>query len=157
SYNEHRSMLLHCFSYKGWAVVLLAAASINMHAATKEADFGKMPDGTPIKIYTLTNKNGVEAKITNYGGIITSLSAPDRAGKMADVVLGFDSLAGYLSNPGPYLGALIGRYGNRIGKAQFTLNGHEYHLEKNDGANTLHGGLHGFDKRVWSSQIQPDG
>ena len=130
-----------------------------MPAATNEtqAEFGKMPDGTAVQIYTLTNSRGVEAKITNYGGILVSLRAPDRQGAMADVVLGFDSLAGYLANPGPFFGALIGRYGNRIGHARFTLNGVEYHLDKNDGDNSLHGGARGFDKRVWTARELPDG
>ena len=125
-------------------------------ASETQADFGRMPDGSSARIYTLTNKNGVEARITNYGGILISLKAPDRNGEMADVVLGFDSLAGYLANPGPFFGALIGRYANRIGHARFSLDGMEYHLEKNDGENSLHGGAHGFDKRVWSSRALPD-
>ena len=128
-----------------------------MQANITQADFGRMPDGTAIQIYSLTNKSGVQARITNYGGILVSLKAPDRHGAMADVVLGFDSLAGYLANPGPFFGALIGRYGNRIGHAKFSLNGVEYHLEKNDGDNSLHGGAHGFDKRVWTPRPLPDG
>ena len=130
-----------------------------MQAAGKitRADFGKLPDGTAIQIYTLTNQHGVEARVTNYGGILVSLTVPDRKGNTADVILGFDSLAGYLSNPGPFLGALIGRYANRIGGAHFTLNGVDYRLEKNNGANTLHGGFHGFDKRVWTARELPDG
>jgi aldose 1-epimerase len=116
-----------------------------------------MPDGTAIQIYSLTNKSGVQARVTNYGGILVSLKAPDRHGAMADVILGFDSLEGYLANPGPFFGALIGRYGNRIGHAKFSLNGVEYHLEKNDGDNSLHGGAHGFDKRVWTPRPLPDG
>jgi aldose 1-epimerase len=93
-----------------------------MSAATKatQSDFGKMPDGTAIQLFTLTNQNGIQARITNYGGIVVSLTAPDRKGAMADVVLGFDSLAGYLANPGPHFGALIGRYGNRIGLIRCT-------------------------------------
>lgn len=130
-----------------------------MQAAGKitKADFGKLPDGTAIQIYTLTNPQGIEARITNYGGILVSLTVPDRQGRKADVVLGFDTLAGYLANPGPFLGALIGRYANRIGGARFTLDGVEYHLEKNNGANSLHGGAHGFDKRVWAARELPDG
>ena len=128
-----------------------------MQANITQADFGRMPDGTAIQIYSLTNKSGVQARITNYGGILVSLQAPDRKGALADVVLGFDSLAGYLANPGPFFGALIGRYGNRIGHAKFSLNGVEYHLEKNDGDNSLHGGAHGFDKRVWTPRPLPDG
>jgi aldose 1-epimerase len=145
---------------KRWtAAVLLLAGTVAMQAAEKitRADFGKLPDGTAIQIYTLTKQNGVEARITNYGGIVQSLTVPDRKGESADVILGFDTLAGYLANPGPFLGALIGRYANRIGGARFTLDGVEYHLEKNNGANSLHGGFHGFDKRVWTARELPDG
>src|SRR5215472_1974880 len=116
-----------------WTAVLLTGGAIMTLASETQADFGRMPDGSSARIYTLTNKNGVEARITNYGGILISLKAPDRHGEMADVVLGFDSLAGYLANPGPFFGALVGRYANRIGHARLSLDGMEYHLEKNDG------------------------
>ena len=118
---------------------------------------GKEPfgshDGKTVDLYTLTSTEGATVKISSYGGIITSWTAPDRSGKQADVVLGFKNLAGY-TNPaylatGPYFGALIGRYGNRIGGARFSLNGVEYQLAANDGPNNLHGGPKGFDKRIW--------
>lgn len=112
--------------------------------------FGKTSDGKDVEIYTLKNKNGVEASIITYGGILTSLKIPDANGKIDDVVLGFDSMDGYLKDP-PYFGALIGRYGNRIGKGKFTLNGTEYKLAINNGANTLHGGVKGFDKALWKA------
>jgi len=130
-----------------------------MNAATsiKRSDFGKTRDGAAVSLYTLTNKNGLQARITNYGGIVVSLTAPDHNGTMADIVLGFDSLDGYVANPGPFFGALIGRYGNRIGHARFSLNGVEYKLDKNDGENTLHGGSRGFDKRVWTPRELSDG
>lgn len=115
----------------------------------KGRPFGKTADGTPVEIYTLTNAHGMEAQIMTYGGIVVSLKAPDRSGKMADVVLGYDTLDGYLKDNGPYMGALIGRYGNRIANGKFTLNGVEYTLAKNNGENHLHGGLKGFDKVVW--------
>ncbi len=124
---------------------------------TTRADFGKTRDGVAVSIYTLKNQNSVTARITNYGGILVSLETPDRNGAMADIVLGFDSLDGYLAHPGPFFGALIGRYANRIGEARFRLNGHEYRLDKNDGANSLHGGARGFDKRVWMPRELPDG
>lgn len=129
-----------------------------MSAATtiRKADFGKTRAGAPVSIYTLTNAHGVEARIMTYGGILVSLKTPDREGKLADVVLGFDSVEGYQANPGPFFGALIGRYANRIGHARFRLGGMEYHLDKNDGANTLHGGARGFDKRVWTARELPD-
>lgn len=117
----------------------------------KKSDFGKMPDGQPVELFTLTNKNGMQVEITNYGGAIVSILAPDRNGKMADVVLGFENLKGYLGNQ-PFFGALVGRYANRIAKAKFTLDGHEYKLAANDGPNTLHGGLKGFDKHVWTAR-----
>jgi aldose 1-epimerase len=115
-----------------------------------------MPDGTGVQIFTLTNAHGLEARIITYGGAVASLKTPDRAGAMGDIVQGFDSIAGYLS-PEPYFGALIGRYGNRIGHAKFSLNGKDYTLPKNDGENTLHGGERGFDKRVWTGRELPDG
>jgi len=130
-----------------------------MPAATTltHADFGKTSDGVAVSIFTLTNQSGISARITNYGGILVSLAAPDRSAKPADIVLGFDSLDGYLANAGPFFGALIGRYANRIGHAQFTLDGHQYHVDKNDGENSLHGGARGFDKRVWTPRELPDG
>ena len=116
----------------------------------KKLDFGKLPDGTSIELYTLSNAKGMQAGIITYGGIVVSLTAPDRTGKYADVVLGMADLAGYLTPP-PYFGAIIGRYGNRIGHAQFSLDGKVFRLPANDGANTLHGGLKGFDKHVWKA------
>ena len=112
-------------------------------------DWGET-DGKKVSLYTLTNKNGVQVKITNYGGIVTSWITPDKNGSKSDIVLGFDSLQGYLSKP-PYFGAIIGRYGNRIGKAQFKLDGNTYKLAANNGVNSLHGGEKGFDKVVWDA------
>ena len=109
-------------------------------------------DGKPIEVYTLTNAAGVQVKAMSYGGIITSWRVPDRQGRFADIVLGYDDPAAYLKNNSPYFGAIIGRYGNRIGKARFTLDGHAYPLAANDGANHLHGGLRGFDKVLWAAQ-----
>ena len=114
-----------------------------------EAPFGKTRDGTEVRIYTLRNARGMEARITNYGGTITSLTAPDRKGRFEDVVLGFDSLDGYLDEHNPYFGALIGRYANRIAGGRFKLNRESYTLAVNNGVNTLHGGKKGFDKVVW--------
>ncbi len=113
--------------------------------------FGTAPGGQAADVYTLTNKRGVEARVTNYGGIILSLRVPDRNGRFDDVVLGYDSLAGYLAES-PYFGALIGRYGNRIAKGRFTLDGRQYTLATNNGVNHLHGGLKGFDKVVWTAE-----
>ncbi|MCC6393908.1 MAG: galactose mutarotase [Bryobacterales bacterium] len=117
----------------------------------RKQPFGQTKNGESVELYTLTNRNGVETSITNYGGRVVTLKVPDRAGKFADVVLGFDTLDGYLGNS-PYFGALIGRYGNRIGKAKFTLDGKEYKLAANNGPNALHGGVLGFDKVVWNGE-----
>ena len=114
--------------------------------------FGKTTDGRAVEIYTLRNRNGMEARITNYGGIIVSLTAPDRDGKFADVVVGYDRLDDYLKGAS-YFGALIGRYANRIGGAKFALNGRTYTLAPNNGSNSLHGGIKGFDKVVWDAKV----
>ena len=114
-----------------------------------KADFGKTADGTPVQLYTLRNGHGMEATIMTYGGIVTSLKTPDRNGNFGDVVLGYDSLDGYLKST-PYFGALIGRYGNRIAKGKFSLDGVEYSLATNNVPNSLHGGVKGFDKVVWT-------
>jgi len=120
---------------------------------TKES-FGKTPDGKQVDLYTLTNANGIRARISSYGAILVSLQLPDRQGKLADVALGFDTLDGYFTDH-PYFGVTVGRYGNRIGGAKFTLNGVEYKLAANNGPNHLHGGIKGFDKVLWEAeQIQ---
>ena len=128
----------------------------NSAAMPTSASFGKTSDGTEVQLFTLTNANGVKASITNFGGILTSLMVPDKDGKLGDVILGFDNVGGYQSpeflKSGPYFGALIGRYGNRIKDGKFTLDGKAYTLAKNNGANTLHGGKVGFDKVVWQAE-----
>ncbi len=108
-------------------------------------------EGKPVKLYTLKNANGLVLKVTNYGAIITELHVPDRDGTLADVVLGFDDLDGYLKGS-PYFGALVGRCANRIARGHFTLDGKEYQLATNDGPNHLHGGVKGFDKYVWDAE-----
>jgi aldose 1-epimerase len=118
------------------------------------APFGTTPDGTAVEAFTLKNANGLELRAITYGGIITSLKTPDRNGAMADIVLGFDALDGYLKGH-PFFGAIIGRYGNRIGKGRFILGGTEYKLATNNGPNHLHGGPRGFDKQVWNAEILP--
>ena len=114
-----------------------------------------MPDGTAVKQFTLTNASGAEVRAISYGAILVSIKVPDRAGRFGDVVIGHDSLDGYLTRS-RFFGALVGRYGNRIGGAQFTLDGHTYSLAKNNGANHLHGGLKGFDKVVWQGSVNKD-
>lgn len=127
----------------------LPSSSQNSPKVAKAA-FGTTKDGQPVDIYTVTNSHGMELKALNFGGIIVSLRVPDKAGKSEDVVLGFDNLAGYEEN-NPHFGALIGRYGNRIANGEFKLNGETYHLPKNNGPNTLHGGVKGFDKMMWQA------
>jgi len=112
-------------------------------------------DGKSVFLYTLTNKNGVVVTISNYGGTITSWVVPDKNGKPGSIVLGFDSLTGYLEHP-PYFGALVGRYGNRIANGKFKIGDSVYHLATNNGKNHLHGGLKGFDKVVWSASPTTD-
>lgn len=114
--------------------------------------FGRLPDGTGVTLYTLTNKNGLKADIINYGGIVVSLYVPDKNGRFDDVVLGYDKLEDYIDRS-PCFGALIGRHANRLEGATFVLNGITYMLNKNEGNNQLHGGLKGFDKRVWDAKI----
>jgi aldose 1-epimerase len=113
--------------------------------------FGHLSDGRAADLYTLTNTGGLVAKITNWGGIVTELHTPDRAGKLGDVVLGFDSLAPYEAKH-PFFGALVGRVGNRIANARFALDGVVYQLAANDGPHALHGGLRGFDKVLWTAE-----
>jgi aldose 1-epimerase len=119
-----------------------------------ESSFGQLPAGTPVELYTLRNSHGMESTIMTYGGIVTSLKVPDKNGQFSDVVLGYDNLDGYLKST-PYFGALIGRYGNRIAKGKFTLDGVEYTLATNNMPNALHGGLKGFDKVVWTARSLP--
>jgi aldose 1-epimerase len=113
--------------------------------------FGVMNDGRAVDLFTLTNRNGLEAKITNYGGIVTRLAVPDRNGRLGDVVLGYDSLSSYVAKT-PYFGCIVGRYGNRIAKAKFKLDGKTVRLTVNDGPNQLHGGRAGFDKVLWTAE-----
>src|SRR5450631_359694 len=147
-------------TYNRWSTFALMGAltlaCLTQASAQKETSkvkkqaYGKMPNGAAVELYTLTNAKGMEAGIITYGGTVVSLTAPDRNGKYADVVLGMDDVAGYMKATA-FFGAIIGRYGNRIGHAQFTLEGKTHKLPANDHANTLHGGPAGFDKHVWSA------
>ncbi len=159
-----------------FAIILCAVAVLNGQGSAPRGrgvtrgPFGKTSDGKAVEIYTLTNANGVEIKAMTYGCIITSLKVPDRAGTFGDIVLGYDTLDGYLKDS-PYFGAVVGRYGNRIAKGRFTLDGRTYSLATNNGPNHLHGGNKGFDKVVWNaaekrsadgvgvtfSRVSPDG
>ena len=120
-------------------------------ATVVRSAFGRLPEGAEVDLYTLSNATGMEVRVINYGGIVTAIKVPDRSGTPADVVLGFDSLEGYVKNP-PYFGAVVGRYANRIAKAQFSLDGKTYRLAATNGPNTLHGGVKGFDKAVWQAE-----
>ena len=141
------------------AMALFVAMLTSCSARTETSDIGNTamkttwgmtPEGKTVELYTLRNSKGAEARIMNYGGVLVSLKVPDRSGALGDVVAGLDSFQDYLKPP-PYFGAIIGRYGNRIGNARFSLNGVEYTLAKNDGENSLHGGVRGFDKRLWQA------
>ena len=135
------------------AVLIVSSALVALAQATvTKSSFGKTAAGENVDLYVLRNVNGMETKITNFGGIVVALTAPDRNGAFADVVLGFNDLESYLTKNNPYFGALIGRYGNRIGKGRFKLNGVEYKLAVNNGENHLHGGIKGFDKVIWTGR-----
>jgi aldose 1-epimerase len=129
------------------------ANSKSQMARVTKSSFGKLPDGHEADLYTLENAKGLIAKTTNYGAIITEVHVPDRHGKLADVVLGFDNLGQYLQKH-PYFGATVGRFANRIAKGRFTLDGKTYTLAVNNGPNHLHGGLKGFDKMLWKAEPQ---
>jgi aldose 1-epimerase len=145
------------------AACFLQACAANDNAIKEKTEvkkqvYGTMPDGTAVDLYTLTNSKGMQAGIITYGGAVVQLMAPDRAGKAGDVVIAMDDLAG-MRKQDAFFGALIGRYGNRIGHAQFTLDGQTYKLPANNGENTLHGGPEGFDKKVWRAEAgaSPEG
>jgi aldose 1-epimerase len=144
--------------FKSVAPLLLAGLLAGCSSAPTAHDnlgrqvFGHTPDGTPVYLFTLRNAQGAEVRICNYGGLVLSLKVPDRNGKMGDVVLGYDNLSDYIKET-PYFGALIGRYGNRIAKGQFTLDGRQYTLATNNYPNSLHGGVKGFDKVIWQPSL----
>ncbi|QNA88278.1 galactose mutarotase [Massilia sp. Dwa41.01b] len=124
-----------------------------MQTGIVQAPFGQLPGGEEVTVFTLANGSGMRVNILDFGGIITEIHVPDRAGRLADVALGFDTLAPYL-NDSPYFGALIGRYGNRIAGGRFTLDGRQYLLPVNNGKNHLHGGVPGFDRVKWQARVE---
>ena len=126
-------------------------SSRGMRGNIRKQPFGKTASGEQIDLYSLTNKKGMEVSITNFGATVVTLRVPDRSGKAADVVLGFDDLEGY-ENGKSYFGATVGRYANRIAGGQFSIGGKSYTLPKNNGNNTLHGGIVGFNKKVWKAR-----
>jgi len=141
------------------ALILCAAATASSFAGMNQRlkarigkhPFGKLADGTLVDLYTLTNKNGLQAQITNYGGALVALKIPDRRGHLGDIVLGYDEPTGYVQDSS-FIGALIGRYANRIARGKFSLAGVEYQLAQNNGVNHLHGGPRGFYKVVWQAR-----
>src|SRR5580658_499123 len=140
------------------AALALFALSASVGRAAGASKVEKLPfgvaDGRAVDLYVLTDSGGMVAKVITYGATLTELDTPDRNGNMDDVVLGFDSIDGYLQKE-PYFGAIVGRVGNRIAKGRFTLNGQTYQLATNDGPNHLHGGNKGFDKVIWSAEAVP--
>ncbi len=143
----------------GAAVCLLAACTLReVRQPPARRIFGRLPspDGPSVEEFTLTNAHGIEVRAITYGAIITVIRTPDRFGKLADIVFGFDSLQGYLAQS-PYFGAIVGRFANRIARGEFSLDGVTYHLATNNGPNSLHGGLRGFDKVLWTAEpVQSD-
>ena len=138
-----------------WLVLLATLVVSGQKAGAKtkmqKQVFGKTDDGEQVDLYTLTNRAGMEATISTYGGTLESLKVPDKQGKLDDVVLGYPDLEGYIKDKA-YFGATVGRYGNRIAHGTFRLDGATYTLPKNDGDNTLHGGIKGFNKKVWTAK-----
>src|SRR5690242_17255398 len=161
-----RSSLIHraalCAVLAGLAAAALAPAAQAQSARVVQSSFGKLADGTAVDRFTLTNTHGMSVSVLTYGGILQSVRVPDRRAHKRNVTLGFSSLAGYTSpayvKSNPYFGALIGRYGNRIAKGRFSLDGQTFQLPINNDPNSLHGGTVGFDKRVWAAQeVRPNG
>jgi aldose 1-epimerase len=133
------------------ASATLASEPVMSAGKTVKSVFGKTGTGQEVSLYTLTNAKGAQVAITPWGATVTSIRVPDRKGQLGDVVLGFDTLDGYLGSH-PYFGVIAGRYGNRIAKGQFALAGKTYTLARNNGENHLHGGVMGFDKKLWSAR-----
>jgi aldose 1-epimerase len=132
-------------------MIASASPKKRLPPSVSEAPFGVLDDGGKVSVYTLTNNTGAEVRIINYGAIVVSLKVPDRAGKLRDVVLGYDNLAGYVQDKA-FLGATVGRYANRIAAGKFTLDGKTYQLDLNNGANHLHGGAQGFYRKLWKAE-----
>ena len=147
-----RMMLWAAFT--GAMLMTIVSGAAAQSGSTTKSSFGKTPDGEQVDLYTLTNKNGVVATISTYGGTVVSLKVPDRHGTLEDIVLGYDSVDGYVGDKS-YFGAIVGRYANRIAHAQFSLDGKTYTLAKNNGENSLHGGIKGFNKAVWAAKEIP--
>src|ERR1700746_151858 len=143
--------LLYALILVGELSLAGSLSSQGMRGNIRKQAFGKTASGETIDVYSLSNKKGMEVSITHFGATIVALHVPDRSGKTADVVLGFDTLEGY-ENGKSYFGATVGRYANRIGGGAFSIDGQTYTLPKNNGNNTLHGGIVGFNKKVWKAR-----
>jgi aldose 1-epimerase len=141
-----------------WLKIMLLSMTTAMaaHGSVTKIPFGTTPDGTAVDLYTLKSE-GIEASIMTFGARVVSIKIPDRDGKIADVVLGYSALDGYLADKSTYFGAIVGRYGNRIALGKFSLDGHQYQIPTNNGANSLHGGTVGFDRLVWNGRAIADG
>ena len=148
--------VLLCLSFANGCATSSGSNADKKTVMIETKDFGKTADGIPVKLFVLKNSAGMTVKVMNYGGIITEVHTPDRNGKMGNVVLGFDNVERYLQGH-PFFGAIAGRVANRIANGKFTLDGATYSLAINNGANHLHGGLKGFDKKVWDTLVLPDG
>ncbi|MDM4019224.1 aldose epimerase family protein [Roseiconus lacunae] len=137
------------------AIAALTAGTLTIHASTQAATAAEVKTASDIQIVSLTNEHGMSIKVTNYGAIIMSIVVPDKDGKLADVALGYDDIRSYTNAVDkPYFGAVVGRYGNRIAKGKFTIDGEEYSLPINNPPNSLHGGIIGFDKVIWDIQVE---
>ena len=136
-----------------FALLMMTAA---IEAQVTKSNFGKMPDGKTVEMFTIKD-GSIEARVITYGGILQSLKVPDKHGKVEDIVLGFDTAEEYINGNKPFFGAIIGRYGNRIAGGKFSLDGKSYQIPQNDGPNALHGGPKGFDKVLWSGKAIPHG
>ena len=147
---QNARALLCALLFVGELLLAGSLSSQGMRGTIRKESFGKTASGEQINLYRLSNRKGMEVAITNFGATVVALKVPDRAGKVADVVLGFDTLEGYEKGRA-YFGATVGRYGNRIGGGKFSIDGNTYTLPKNDGNNTLHGGIVGFNKKVWKA------
>jgi aldose 1-epimerase len=137
-------------------MLLSMTTAVAAHGSVTKSEFGKMPDGRAVDIYTLKS-DGIEARIMTYGARTVSIKTADRDGKMGDVVLGYSAFDGYLADKSTYFGAIVGRYGNRIAKGKFSLDGHSYQVPVNNNGNSLHGGIVGFDQLVWEGRAITDG
>ncbi|WPP01883.1 aldose epimerase family protein [Pseudomonas sp. HR96] len=143
---------LPLLSALGLSLMLNTLSAQATGLTSQRSEFGKLDDGTAIDKITLTNSHGMQASVLTWGGVLQSLVVPDKHGKPADVVLGFDDIQGYRANPTVYFGATIGRFGNRLADGKFSLDGKQYQVPQNDKTNALHGGTQGFDKHVWKAE-----